>query len=392
MDKIVPNVLTCKQTHVCEWIHTQLRHLFSGLKTYARQSQNNEYDSPMVLPASWHPQQSLHQLKTHPYFVTEKYDGVRYFLLLVSYNHKPQAFMIDRRGDIFLVSVSCQTEYFKGSLFEGELVFNSKTHRQEYYVFDVISIQGTHVHTIEDGHLFRERQQWIREIFGGVPYDKYIVNQSTAWKAFVDNGLRQNAEWTNKIISMGNHYSLQFFPKLFYALETYDPIYMTRPDIPNDGFIFTPDYCPIGVFNTNQPRIWKWKPFLTIDCWIRPTDPTVCLLYRRQREPLRFVRIHGRQVTCHWDTTTNITPVLPQNVWHIIECLVQYKQETQDGDGNAQHAQIWFIPSRLRLDKSFANSMKTFQKSLPALVEPTPIEDVFKMCALTMCASKSLQH
>jgi len=280
--------------------------------------------------------------------------------------------MIDRRGAIYSVAVSCAADYFQGSLFEGELVFNSTTGKQEYYVFDVIALHGQHAHVIEGGEIFSERMQWIQEIFGGIAYNQYVVNQSTQWKSFVENSFQTKPEWTNKIVSMGNHYSLQFFPKLFYDLDSFDPKFMARKDIPNDGYVFTPQYCPIGtVTSPDQPRIWKWKPNLTIDCWLRPSDPLVYLIYKRRREPIRSVRIHGRPVSCMWtehnkQIGSTGDPKTLKDGWNIVECLVTY---------NAN--ELVFQPMRVRHDKSFPNSIKTFQLSLPALVAPTSIEDVF---------------
>jgi hypothetical protein len=385
MVDIVPNALTCHPI-VSQWARHQLFELFTGY-TQKNTMTRKRYESPMVLPASWHPQRSPDQLRRNTYFVTEKYDGVRYFLLLLQRHDKPHAFMIDRKGSVFSVAISCQLEYFQngGSLFEGELLFNSVTGKQEYYVFDIISLFGHHVHKIRDGHLFGERIQWVREIFGGIPYDRYIVNQSPAWKLIVDNGFQTKPEWQNKIISMGNHYSLQFFPKLFYTVYTYDPVFMSRKDIPNDGYIFTPHFCPIGPpsqtqSGRDQPRIWKWKPHPTIDCWLCANDPTIYLLYRGQREALKSVRVGDRKYNCRWYGSGDVVPKAQQ--WNVVECNVQCQKPSGDGGrdgggGTGSGGLLLFIPVRIRHDKSFPNSIKTFHRTLPTIINPTPIESVF---------------
>ncbi len=386
---IVPNAIECQTSVICDWVHEQLNRLFRGRRESDSRlgrnhgSDSRDYDSPMVLPVSWHPKRAMEQLRGNSYYVTEKYDGVRYFLILVQRSNKQYAFMINRRGSIYSVSVSCNSEYFNGSLFEGELIFNSKTHKQEFYVFDLIALHGHHVHTIENGHLFGDRMQWIREIFGGIPYDQYTT---TTWKVVVENGFQTNPgngrgapDWRNKIISMGNHYSLQFFPKLFYLLETYDCVFMARKDIPNDGYIFTPNYCPIGPPQSHeQPRIWKWKPNTTIDCWIYPSDPIVYLIYKRQREPLKFVRTQGRDgkpvvYHCRWKLPAEGNFQWDDlHKWHIVECLVECKHGHEGECG-----EILFVPTRIRRDKTFPNSTKTFQQTLPTIFDPTPIEHVF---------------
>lgn len=354
--KIEPNPLVCTDRAMCNWVHDQLDELFFGVRKRGRERWNEEessYQSPMVLPASWHPKRSLDQLRSNAYYVTEKYDGVRFFLLLVQ-NKEPQAYMIDRRGSIYFVSVTCKIEYFRGSLFEGELVWNATTHKQEFHVFDIISLQGHHVHTIENGHLFGERLQWIRVIFHSG-----------------EDGRNDGIGVDQKIVCAGNLFGLQFYPKLFYLVETYDPIFMRRKDIPNDGYIFTPNFNPIGPPSHDSPRVWKWKPNTTIDCWIYPADPTIYLIYKREREPLKFVRIHGDVYHCKW---------IPNDAlrwrgddmfrWYVVECVV-----TMDADKR----EIVFKPTRIRHDKTFPNSTKTFQQTLPTILDPTPIDSIFSL-------------
>jgi hypothetical protein len=372
MINIVPHVLACSHSKVIPWVHQQIQTLFLG-RDITREvnpsySDPSDYQSPMVLPVSWHPTRALEQIRSHPYFVAEKYDGVRYFLFLGQYTHRSYSFMIDRRGSVFPVAVACAADYFQdgGSLFEGELVWNGQTKKQEFYVFDMIAIHGQHMHTIDKGHLFRERTQWIQEIFGDVPYSQHVINQSTHWKEFVEDAMKTRHEWTNKIISLGNHHSLQFFPKMFYPLSSFDPKFMARKDIPNDGYIFTPDYCPIGVVTTpDQPRIWKWKPTVTIDCWLRQSDPIVHLIYKRVREPLRFVRMQNKSIQCRWTDDSNHIVTLQ---WQVVECVVHYDPLVNE---------LVFRPVRVRHDKSFPNSIKTFQRTLPSILHPTPLEDVF---------------
>lgn len=364
---IVPNALVCSNPLVRQWVLTELDRLYSGSQDQHHFNTSKHYESPMVMPMSWHPRRAIQQLESHLYFVTEKYDGVRYFLFLTQRNNRQYAFMINRAGTLFSVAISCASDFFEkgGSLFEGELVFNSQSHKQEFYVFDVVALCGSHVHTIENGHLFEERKEWIRELFGGIPYDSYIVNQSTNWKVMVETNFRTRPDWCNKIVSLGNHYSLQFFPKLFYKLEGYDPVFMTRKDIPNDGYIFTPNYCPIGPPQINdQPRIWKWKPHTTIDCWLCSDNPTIYLIHKRQREPLYSVRVRGRLFACRW---TEEGGIKLQDSWHVVECVVE-----------VHDTELMFIPLRIRHDKTFPNSIKTFQKCLPTIFDPTPIEHVFQ--------------
>ncbi len=364
---IEPNPLVCTNHVTCDWVHDQLDQLFTGVKSVrqrkdTRTRDETSYTSPMVLPASWHPKRSLEQLRANQYYVTEKYDGVRYFLLLVQHKHSPKAYMINRRGTIFPVSVTCRMEFFRGSLFEGELVFNSVTHKQEFHVFDIISLQGHHVHTIENGHLFGERIQWVRFIFD-----------------LVSNAANKD----NQISCVGNLFALQFQPKLFYLVETYDPVFMVNKNIPNDGFVFTPNYNPIGPPQQDVPRIWKWKPQTTIDCWIYPSDPTIYLIYKREREPLKFVRIRGEVFVCRWvDDGTIPWSGEDRYKWHVVECLVVVRDR-----------EILFKPIRIRYDKTFPNSTKTFQLTLPTIVDPTPIDHVFSLLTLgpTQNAEK-IQH
>ena len=100
---VVPNPLSCKDSNTVQYVHTQIQDLFCG-RSAMETGRGGDYSSPMVLPAAWHPKHALEEIRSNVYYVTEKYDGVRYFLALLRYANRNFACMINRRGVVYPVS------------------------------------------------------------------------------------------------------------------------------------------------------------------------------------------------------------------------------------------------------------------------------------------------
>ena len=79
-------------------------------------------------------------LKTQPYALLEKSDGVRYLLLLTRMSDgEPKSFMVNRKQECWEVSVVALEIHFDGTLLDGELVYDSNQQVLHYLIFDLVA-------------------------------------------------------------------------------------------------------------------------------------------------------------------------------------------------------------------------------------------------------------
>ena len=107
--------------------------------------------------------QNLPLLCTAPYVAALKTDGVRFMLLLTQRpDGEPIALMIDRGWRMYEVCVWASVAFFKGTLLDGELVFNESPSAASlhFLVFDVVCVSANHV----AHRSFGERLQIIHDV------------------------------------------------------------------------------------------------------------------------------------------------------------------------------------------------------------------------------------
>ena len=89
---------------------------------------------------------SLFESNVSGYMVSEKSEGERYQLVLGTIDGRGFSVMVNRKMQMFEVSLYANSKYFKGSVFDGEVVLekvgSASQERQVYLVFDVISCKG----------------------------------------------------------------------------------------------------------------------------------------------------------------------------------------------------------------------------------------------------------
>lgn len=106
--------------------------------------------------------ETLHRTK---YMVGAKADGVRAFMLF-SFTEDPEmdyVALVDRKGRGGVFDVRAPTEFYSGTLLDGEMV--TKDGHMTYYVFDIISLSGYTMvkkpHVIRRGEMKRAVSQLV---------------------------------------------------------------------------------------------------------------------------------------------------------------------------------------------------------------------------------------
>lgn len=238
------------------------------------------------------------------YVVTEKSDGVRYFLVLgrdgSSYlsgdNHgagdekKKFSVMVNRNLAAFEVSVAAKNNLFDGTVLDGELVWehysNVNPPRQAFLVFDVLMVAGdANIQTAN----YVDRLQEIHRLVS-LPLDDLTYSPSD-WVVAACSMAKDG-----KIVSLGNSHNIIFTPKPCRPLRQLDILLrnMSKYNHLSDGLIFMP--VADRVRRGRQRALFKWKHTHTVDLLFRIVVP---------RPPNRSCT--GDRVDNQTPTTTTIT-------------------------------------------------------------------------------------
>ena len=246
--------------------------------------------------------QHMTDLQRNQSVVTEKTDGVRFFLcemLRMQPNRQIEIawYLIDRMYTIRKVSprfylpqelkmprqqTQQQSQFFIRSIFDGELVFErldgkeelsvwQKNHREPIFlVFDGLVIDGTNIMPFPFMNRLVDADTNIRNIFTKAR----LLN--SVW-----NGVGPKFD-----IFMKEHFRVQDAHIIFDHI-------LPRLQHENDGLIFTVNAIP--YYMGTCPYIWKWKPMHlnTIDFNVRPIDnkdlPQIWSLHCSKGEIFDFI-------------------------------------------------------------------------------------------------------
>jgi hypothetical protein len=164
-------------------------------------------------------------LSRQPYFVCEKTDGVRHFLLSIDKG----VFIVDRAFHIEAVKIRIS----KDTLLDGELV-NLKNGKRAFVVHDAVMVKG--------------------EDLTGAPLDQRLDKARAVVKAIIKTA---TAPFEVRVKTMTDLKDFVTFPDL------------NSFDYETDGLVFTPVAEPIRM-GTHE-TMFKWKPRerITIDFELR---------------------------------------------------------------------------------------------------------------------------
>ena len=256
-------------------------------------------------------------LKTSPYLICEKTDGVRWVFVCFTFQEKKVCAMINRALDIRWININVGSKAKRGTMLDGELINNS------FMVYDALRVNG-----------------------------EYCAN-----KNFLDR-YSLIERFCGSVMKLKND-PIELIPKHFEITEnTRDYIENVLPNVKydTDGLVFTPVNEPVRV-GTHE-HMFKWKPLEknTIDFQVKWEKRGVWGLYLQDKGMLYFEsEIHPH--ACEW---------LAEDM--IVEC--QYV--------NWEYP-MWWRPVKQRTDKNYPNNRRTYYRTLVNIREDIKINEFFNI-------------
>lgn len=193
------------------------------------------------------------------FVIAEKSDGIRYLLVLGICQSKGFCVMVNRKMQMFEIPIYANSDYFKGSVFDGEMVVETTEtgqERQKFLVFDLVSLKGE---TRRNENLIKRYHEYLG-VFDLEGKD-LLEYDPAKWETFAF----EMAETKDKIVCLGNKMALQFSPKPFVQLINVGSMWRSMHKLKHksDGLILTRVNAPIGTGTDHN--ILKWKEHHTID-------------------------------------------------------------------------------------------------------------------------------
>jgi hypothetical protein len=298
-------------------------------------------------------------LKTCPYVVSEKSDGVRYLLLISRFSRdkRPFAVLIDRAFKMFQIEMFAPKEVFRGSLFDGELVWDTKSNSMKFLVFDVISVSGRLV----GKHNFLQRYEIIQRHF----LSEKEWNRSHIKDFTIATETASVFAKNKKIVPIPTSEKILFFySKPVVNFQTFGCLVRSSRDLSHksDGFLFTPINCKV-MCNTHY-TMFKWKFSPTIDFQIEKVDLKSFRFYCQ-------VDKHQVELTSVFpDFTFEFEPLrgflFTSGAMYIVETTIK------------EHKKNVFVCSfhRIRSDKKYPNNKKTIVNIIQEIRENITIDEL----------------
>lgn len=207
--------------------------------------------------------QSLATVLANDYFMTEKSDGVRYLLYVVSDGSgKPTAVLFDRAKNIFRFRGSCEvgSALGQGTVLDGELVFNLKFKTHAFLVFDVLLWQGLS----QLQKPFLDRLNLIKDVIlanYSKNIEKLLHRSSSAARPInlIRKTFVRKEEGIQTLLSK-IHFDASGSHRIFFDSD--------RRNHRTDGIIFQPNgpYVPHRHFGLLK---WKWADLRSVDLAVK---------------------------------------------------------------------------------------------------------------------------
>lgn len=257
-------------------------------------------------------------LRSQPYLVCEKTDGVRCMLLAFMFENKKICVCLNRALDMFLCPLNFRKSVYEGggSILEGELYED-----EIFMVYDALVVCGKIVGQLD----FLSRLKHIEEM--------------------------------KKLLTVLKYDPIKIQLKTFHLLtdfKTFMDDYLPTVTQKIDGLVFTP--IQTRVKTGTHETMFKWKPREknTIDFQMKKKGE-LWRLYVQERGKLVFEsELKAHQV--------------PDELWveddAIVECQYMFQDEP-----------MWWKPLMRRRDKTFPNSRRTFYRTLVNIKEDIKMED-----------------
>lgn len=260
-------------------------------------------------------------LKKNKYVVCEKTDGVRYMCIITRYEDKKVCLLVNRKLDMFLVSLNFLRTSYDGTILDGELVKNKNSGKWYYLVYDAVMINGEDIKSRN----LDERISLAHTVVSGI-------------KRLAKDPLTIKMKMFHKMSGVQH-----FCEKELENLE-----------FNTDGLVFTPvnDTIKIGTHET----LFKWKPRdqNTIDFQL-VYRPKSWGLYIQERGNLVF-----QSEIKHEEA--------PE--WFVEKSIVECKYDS---------TKFKWVPLAIRTDKTYPNNRRTFYRTMVNIAEDIQIKEFYSL-------------
>lgn len=256
-------------------------------------------------------------LKSNPYVVCEKTDGVRFMMLAFMYNNRKQCVFLNRALDMYTCPLNFRKPVYDGTILEGEM------YNDTFMIYDIIINSGNYIGDKD----FLTRLESIEKI--------------------------------KKMLTCLKYDPIKLKIKTFHVMSEYEKFldeYLPTVTETIDGLIFTP--INEGIKTGTHETMFKWKPRdkNTIDFQLKKKD-NIWRLYVQERGKLIYESEFYEHMVPEYARTW-----MEEDA--IIECQYMFNDTP-----------MWWKPIARRYDKTFPNSRRTFYRTLVNIKEDISMND-----------------
>jgi hypothetical protein len=254
-------------------------------------------------------------LKSQPYVVCEKTDGIRFMFLAFMFENKKRCVFINRALDMFECTLNFRKPIYEGTILEGEL------YEDTFLIYDCLLTSGS----VIGNKNFIDRLDYIEKVLKMLTVLKYDQIK----------------------MKIKNFYPLGEFEKF---MKEYLPTVKQKID----GLIFTPimDTIKTGTHET----MFKWKP---------RDKNTIDFQFKKKGNVWRlYVQDRGKLIFESEIREDQVPPGIRIEEDSIIECQYMHQDEP-----------MWWKPIQRRDDKTYPNGRRTFYRTLVNIKEDIKMGD-----------------
>lgn len=260
-------------------------------------------------------------LRSNPYLVCEKTDGIRFMMLAFMFDHKKKCIFVNRALEMFDCPLNFRKAVYDGTIVEGEMYGDT------FMLYDILMHSGTIVGDKD----FLTRLDYIEKF--------------------------------KKMLMSLKYDPVKLKMKTFHLLDDFEDFmntYLPSVEQEIDGLIFTPIEQPVKT-GTHE-TMFKWKPRdkNTIDFQVKRRG-TTWKMYVQERGKLMY----ESEIEDNW------VPLKARG-WMEEDAIIECQYMFNDSP-------MWWKPIMRRYDKTFPNSRRTFYRTLVNIKEDIAMED-FLQC------------
>jgi len=290
---------------------------------YWREKNRSNKQFPGPLPISLE-RKDMHKLTKFPYVVSEKTNGMRFFILATKHKGNNIAIVIDRGYRINKIDIEFPDDYYDNTLLDGELVYYDN--EWVYYIHDCIAWCG---------------ENMVRKKF----FERYScvvgITSTGNFKICLKNMMELNLDNLNFLLDE-----------------------MEQSSRNTDGLVFTPVNLPIGT--GTQYSLFKYKTVdnHTFDFRIAVSDDTLTCYISKSGNLVEFMKgdlAENEDIKEFYEKLQKLDHFENKN--HIVEC-------TYDPDEDK------YEPILIRNDKLHPNGFLTVQKTYLNIKENITLDDI----------------